>query len=298
MHLTPHALKDFARRFAVAPGAKVHMHDFDPGDTAGFDKPENAGEILAAGVELLADYQDKLYAENARGLLVVLQALDAAGKDSTIKHVMGGLNPAGCQVTSFKAPSPEELDHDYLWRCVRALPGRGVIGLFNRSYYEEVLVVRVHPAFLDAQRLPPRTLGDGLWPQRFREINHFERYLVDNGTEVVKIYLNVSKDEQCRQQLERIDTPAKHWKFNPRDLEERKFWDDYMAAYAEVFTHTSTEWAPWHVVPGDKRWFARIAVAAIIAEKLMEMDPQYPTVSESAREAMTAGRAALVSECS
>ncbi len=183
---------------------------------------------------MLAEYQEKLYAENARALLVVLQALDAAGKDSTIKHVMSGVNPAGCQVTSFKAPSAEELDHDYLWRCVKALPARGNIGIFNRSHYEEVLVVRVHPQFLDAQRLPPDSLGEKLWDQRFRQINDFEQHLVENGTEIVKIFLHVSKEKQRERQLERIDKPEKNWKFNPGDIEERKHWDAYLAAYEEV----------------------------------------------------------------
>jgi PPK2 family polyphosphate:nucleotide phosphotransferase len=237
-----------------------------------------------------------LYAENTRALLVVLQALDAAGKDSTIKHVMSGVNPAGCQVTSFKAPSAEELDHDYLWRCVKALPARGNIGIFNRSHYEEVLVVRVHPQFLAGQRLPERTLGEGLWKQRFRQINAFEQHLVENGTEVVKIFLHVSKEEQRQRQLERIDKPEKNWKFNAGDIKERQHWDAYMAAYEDVLRHTSTEPAAWHVVPADKKWFARIAVAAIIASKLIEMDPQYPTVSQAQREEMLACRATLMAE--
>lgn len=297
MNLQPADIKRFARHFLVEPGSKVHLKpDFNPANTYGYDKPENADAILQDGVELLASYQDKLYAENARALLVVLQALDAAGKDSTIKHVMSGVNPAGCQVTSFKAPSAEELDHDYLWRCVKALPARGNIGIFNRSHYEEVLVVRVHPKFLDGQRLPPGALGEGLWKQRFRQINNFEQHLVENGTEIVKIYLNVSKEKQLERQLERIDKPEKNWKFNPGDVEERQHWDAYMAAYEEVFEHTSTAWAPWHVVPADRKWFARIAVAAIIAQKLMEMDPQYPSVSQAQREQMLVCRAALLSE--
>jgi PPK2 family polyphosphate:nucleotide phosphotransferase len=297
MHLQPSDFKQFARHFLVEPGSKVNVKkDFDTRDMFGYEKPENAAEILQDGVELLAEYQDKLYAENARALLVVLQALDAAGKDSTIKHVMSGVNPAGCQVTSFKAPSSEELEHDYLWRCVKALPARGNIGIFNRSHYEEVLVVRVHPNFLDAQRLPPHVLGEGLWPQRFRQINDFERHLAENGTEIVKIYLNVSKEKQLERQLERIDTPEKNWKFNPGDIEERKHWDAYLAAYEEVFEHTSTVWAPWYVVPADRKWFARIAVAAIIAQKLMEMDPQFPTVGEAQRREMLACREVLLAE--
>ena len=291
-------IKNFAQRFAIAPGKKVDLKkDFDPGDTAGYEKPENAAAFLDEGVEFLARYQEKLYAENARSLLVVLQALDAAGKDSTIEHVMSGINPMGCQVTSFKAPSVAELDHDYLWRVVQALPARGNIGIFNRSHYEEVLVVCVHPQFLNGQRLPARTLGEGLWKQRFAEINNFEKYLTDNGTDIVKIYLNISKDEQCRRQLARIDTPDKNWKFNAGDIEERKYWDDYIAAYEAVFEHTSTSWAPWYVVPADPKWFARIAVAGIIAQKLIEMDPQFPTVEEKGKQAMLACRGTLVAEC-
>jgi PPK2 family polyphosphate:nucleotide phosphotransferase len=298
MKIDPSNIKDFVKRFAVAPGSKVDLKmDFDPGDTAGYEKPENAAALLDEGVELLADYQEKLYAENARALLVVLQALDAAGKDSTIEHVMSGINPQGCQVTSFKAPSVDELDHGYLWRVSSALPARGNIGIFNRSHYEEVLVVRVHPEFLKGQRLPPRTLGEGLWKQRFEEINNFEKYLVDNGTDIVKIYLNVSKDEQCRRQLARIDTPEKNWKFNAGDIEERKYWDDYLAAYEQVFEHTSTPWAPWYVVPADPKWFARIAVAGIIANKLIEMDPQFPAVDEKGKVAMLACRETLAGEC-
>ena len=209
---------------------------------------------------------------------------------------MTGINPTGVQVTSFKAPSAEELDHDYLWRAVRALPGRGMIGIFNRSYYEEVLVVRVHPSFLGPQRLPPDTVGDGLWKQRFQEINNFEQYLVNQGTEVLKIFLNVSKEEQRQRQLDRIDKPDKNWKFSAADIEERKYWDKYLEAFEEVFNHTSTECAPWYVVPADSKWFTRLAVAGIIAEKLIEMDPQFPVVSEEARQEMLAARAVLVAE--
>lgn len=297
MHLNPADFKQFVQQFRVKPGQKINLkHDFLPDDTAGYKKSKNADDVLEDGVELLAAYQDKLFAENRRGLLVVLQAMDAAGKDSTIKHVMSGVNPAGCQVTSFKAPSVEELDHDYLWRCVRALPARGNIGIFNRSHYEEVLVVRVHPEFLIGQRLPPDTLGDDLWPLRFRQINDFERYLVENGTEIVKIFLHVSKEKQQERQLERIDTPEKNWKFNPGDIKERHFWDAYMAAYEDMLRHTSTEAAPWYVVPADRKWFARVAVAAIIAQKLIDMDPQYPVINDKQRADMQASRELLLSE--
>jgi PPK2 family polyphosphate:nucleotide phosphotransferase len=291
-------LKEFTDRFVVTPGKKVNLEaDFDPADTAGYDKPENAGELLRKGVEFLASFQEKLYAENSRGLLVVLQALDAAGKDGTIEHVMSGLNPQACQVYNFKTPSVEELDHDYLWRAAKVLPARGNIAIFNRSYYEEVLVVRVHPAFLDGQRLPKKTLGKGLWLQRFKEINNFEKYLVNNGFEIIKIYLNLSKAEQCQRQLARIDTPDKNWKFNPGDIEERKYWADYLAAYEQVFAHTSTECAPWYIVPADAKWFARLAVAAIIANKLVEMDSQFPSVGETEIQEMMACREILAAEC-
>ncbi len=282
----------------VKPGKKIDLEkDFDPGWTGGYKKKSvDADEMLEEGVAQLAKYQERLYAENRQSLLVVIQALDAAGKDSALAHVLTGLNPTGFQVFSFKAPNAEELDHDYLWRIVKALPERGRIGIFNRSHYEEVLAVRVHPSFLGPQRLPPHTLGDGLWKQRFEEINNFEKYLVQQGTQVVKIFLHVSKEEQRLQQLERIDTPEKNWKFNPGDIEERKYWKEYMKAFEDVFNHTSTEWAPWYVVPGDKRWFARPAIAAIIARKLAKMDPQFPTISEDDRQKMLASREVLIAE--
>jgi PPK2 family polyphosphate:nucleotide phosphotransferase len=291
-------IKEFAGRFIVEPGTKVNLKtDFDPGDTAGYEKPENAAELLDDGVEFLATYQEKLYAENSRGLLVVLQALDAAGKDGTIEHVMSGINPQGCQVYNFKTPSAEELDHDFLWRVTKVLPARGNIAIFNRSHYEEVLVVRVHPGFLVGQRLPKKSMGKGLWLQRFRDINNFERYLVNNGFEILKIFLNISKEEQCQRQLARIDNPDKNWKFNPDDIEERKYWDDYLFAYEEAFRYTSTAYAPWYVVPADKKWFARIVVATILANKLVEMDPQFPAVSEESHQEMLACREILAEEC-
>lgn len=290
-------LDKFIKPFRVAADGKVSLKDFDPGDTGGLEKKSvDEDELLAQGIEVLADNQEKLYAENSRALLVIIQALDAAGKDSAIAHVMTGVNPTGVQVASFKAPNAEELDHDYLWRAVKALPERGRIGIFNRSYYEEVIVVRVHTSFLGPQRLPPRTLGDGLWRQRFEEINNFEKYLVNQGTEIVKIFLNVSPAEQKERQLERIDRPEKNWKFNAADIEERQHWDEYVAAFEDIFEHTSTKWAPWYIVPADKKWFTRLAVAAIIGEKLTEMDPKFPVVSDAARQAMLAAREKLVSE--
>jgi len=290
-------LEKFIKQFRVEPGSSVKLSDYKSDYTGGYDKPENASELLEKGIDLLSYYQDRLYAENSQALLVVMQAMDAAGKDSCIEHVMSGVNPAGCQVTSFKAPTVLELDHTYLWRCMNAVPARGMIGIFNRSHYEEVLVVRVHPAFLKAQRLPPETLTDDLWSQRFEEINNWEKHLSDNGVTVVKIYLNVGKDEQCVRQMERIDIPEKHWKFNAGDLEERKYWDEYVAAYEEMFKHTSTDRAPWYIVPADKKWFTRLAVAAIIVETLEGMDPQFPTVGEEAKKVLSASRDTLLAEC-
>lgn len=291
-------LGKFVKQFRVEPGSKVALvKDYDPGSTGGYEKKSiDEDELLAQGIQVLADYQEKLYAENSRALLVIIQALDAAGKDSAIAHVMTGVNPTGVQVASFKAPSPEELDHDFLWRAVKALPERGRIGIFNRSYYEEVLVVRVHPSFLAPQKLPPDTLGDGLWRQRFEAINNFEKYLVQQGTEIVKIFLNVSKAEQCERQLERIDRPEKNWKFSAADIDERAYWDKYVQAFEDVFNNTSTKSAPWYVVPADKKWFTRLAVAGIIGQKLIEMDPKYPEVSDEARKAMLAARDKLLSE--
>ena len=297
MAIHPDDLKKFVKRFQVKPGSKVNLKkDYDPQDTAGYKKPDNAGEALGDVIEHISNYTDRLYAEDAQSLLIIFQALDAAGKDSVVDHVMSGLNPAHTQVYSFKAPSAEELDHDYLWRCIKALPERGRLGIFNRSYYEEVLVVRVHPAFLNAQRLPARTLGQGLWRQRFDEINAFEKYMVSQGTQILKIYLNVSKEEQRRRQLRRIDRPDKNWKFNAADIKERAYWDDYMAAYEDMFRHTSTAIAPWHIIPADNKWFTRIAAAAIIANKLYEMNPQFPQVDAAGQAKMQEARKALMAE--
>lgn len=291
-------LDKLVSQLRVPAKGKINLaKDYDPGFTAGYDKDDvDAEKLLKEGIEEIAEYQEKLYAENRQALLVVIQAMDAAGKDSAIAHVFSGVNPAGFQVTSFKAPSAEELDHDFLWRCNKALPERGRIGIFNRSHYEEVLAVRVHPNFLPGQRLPERTLGDGLWKQRFEEINNWEKYLVNQGIEIVKIYLNLSKEEQREQQLERIDTPDKNWKFNAADIEERKYWDEYMKAFDDVFDNTSTPWAPWYIIPADKRWFTRLALAAVIGEKLKEMDPKFPKMAEKDRPKMLEARAALMAE--
>ena len=274
-------IKRLIDHLRVKPGSEVRLpHDFDPAF-----KPENLAKheapgLLAKGVDILAEYQDRLYAQDTYSVLLVLQAMDAAGKDGTIKHVMSGVNPQGVNVHSFKSPSTEELDHEFLWRCEQKVPAKGMIGIFNRSYYEEVLVVRVHPKFLSAQHLPPEAVKEPyIWRRRFREINDWERYLVDNGTKVIKVFLNVSRDEQARRFLSRIDDPSKNWKFSPADMAERGFWDDYQKAYSEMLTHTSTDHAPWYVVPADRKWFARLATVAIISDVLMDLDPQYPVVA-------------------
>jgi PPK2 family polyphosphate:nucleotide phosphotransferase len=277
-------------RLVTLPG------DFDPGYTADFVRKKDADEMLQHGVELLAEYQERLAAEHRNGLLVILQAIDAAGKDGTIRHVMSGVDPQGVQVTSFKAPSAAELDHDYLWRASSRLPSRGMIGIFNRSYYEEVLVVRVHPELLDGQRLPDASMGKGIWKRRYREINDWERYLVDNGFRIVKLFLNVSRKEQAERFLDRIEEPNSNWKFSADDLRERARWDDYQNAFAEMLSSTSTRWAPWHVIPADHKWFMRIAASAVILDALIDIDPQFPVPTDEDRSAMLAAKAALLAD--
>lgn len=277
------------------PDTKIRLKDFDPDYTGDFTKSDAQG-FLQAGIEQLAAYQDILYAQNTYALLVIFQAMDAAGKDSAIKHVMSGVNPQGCQVFSFKSPSAEDLDHDYLWRSFKALPERGRIGIFNRSYYEEVLVVRVHPEILQAQQLPPETQDKHIWKRRFEEINNFEKYLVNNGVIILKFFLNVSREEQKKRFLERVDRPEKNWKFSSSDARERSFWDDYMKAYAEVFTHTSTQYAPWHIIPADHKWFTRMAVAYFIADKLKSLNLQYPEVDAAQRQELLKAKQLLESE--
>jgi PPK2 family polyphosphate:nucleotide phosphotransferase len=286
---------DYRARFRVTPGRRVRLSELDPADTAKMRKEDAQGK-LAEGIEGLASEQDRLYAQNSWAVLMLLQAMDAAGKDSTIKHVMSGINPQGCQIYSFKAPSHEELDHDYLWRATLALPERGRIGIHNRSHYEEVIVTRVHPELLDRQQLPKSTRGPGLWKRRFEEINNFERHLVDNGTLVLKIFLHVSKDEQRRRFLERIEEPEKFWKFQPADVAERAHWDDYMTAYEDVFRHTSTEWAPWYVIPADHKWFTRLAVAAILRDTLVDLKLSYPKVPDDVRAQFKAAKRQLQRE--
>ncbi|WP_445399019.1 polyphosphate kinase 2 family protein [Streptomyces sp. LE64] len=277
----------------VPPGTRVDLaRDFDPRYKAHLKKRQGR-ELLRTGVELLAEYQARLAAQNTYGVLFCLQALDAGGKDGTIRHVMSGMNPQGVQVSSFKVPSVEELDHDYLWRYAHHLPARGDIAVFNRSHYEEVLVVRVHPDVLDRQRLPPETRGKKLWKRRFRQINDWERYLTENGITVVKLFLNLSKDEQRTRFLQRIDRPEKNWKFSAADVRERRFWDDYQRAFSRMLSETSTPWAPWYVIPADRKWFARICASAVLVHTLMELDPQYPTIGERAREDLLTARREL-----
>ncbi|MEA5421691.1 polyphosphate kinase 2 family protein [Synechococcus sp. CCY9202] len=255
-----------------------------------------AKEALALGVELLAAFQDMLYAQDRWALLLAFQAMDAAGKDGTIKHVMSGVNPQGCQVTSFKAPSSLDLDHDFLWRCNLALPERGRIGIFNRSYYEETLVVRVHPELLHQQTLPEPLIGKDIWKERFRDIRHYEQYLSSNGIVVRKFFLHLSKKEQKKRFLERLETPEKNWKFSANDIKERAYWDDYMKAYEDMIRHTATKVAPWYVVPADNKWFTRIVVSAAIIETLDSLDLKYPVVSEEARQHLEAAKQELLNE--
>jgi PPK2 family polyphosphate:nucleotide phosphotransferase len=290
-------LRKLIEPLKVEPGRRVRLpRDFDPGYHADFWRKEDARESLQRGVDLLAEYQARLAAQDTYGLLVIFQAMDAAGKDGTIKHVMSGVNPQGVEVSSFKVPSSEELDHDYLWRYAKRLPARGNIGIFNRSYYEEVLVVRVHPTILAGQKLPPSAKRKGVWERRFREINDWERYLTDNGIRIVKLFLNVSKEEQRRRFLARIEEPEKNWKFSAGDARERRFWDDYQKAFEDVLSKTSTDWAPWYVIPADRKWFMRIAAGAVILKTIMDIDPRFPVVSDQAKADMATAKAELLAE--
>jgi PPK2 family polyphosphate:nucleotide phosphotransferase len=264
----------------VPPGKKISLSKYDPASTGSVKHKERAEEHLVNDIADIARLQDVLYAHDVYAVLMIFQAMDAAGKDGAIKHVMSGINPQGCQVYSFKSPSMEELDHDYLWRSMKALPERGRFGIFNRSYYEEVLIVRVHEEILKRQKLPPQPKGKDFWKGRYNEINMFEQYLVRNGIHVLKFFLNVSKDEQKRRFLKRIETPEKNWKFSASDAKERYHWDNYMKAYEDMFNHTSTKWAPWYIIPADHKWFTRAAVARILAEKLKSLDIAYPKPTE------------------
>lgn len=288
--------RDFTRPFRVTDGDGFKLKNVDPGDTLHLkpeDKPR-AKDALATGVETLARLQNMLYAQDRWAILLIFQAMDAAGKDSAIKHVMSGVNPQGCQVYSFKAPTSEDLDHDYLWRCLKRLPERGRIGIFNRSYYEETLVVRVHPGILAKQKLPPDLVTRDIWKERFQDIRGFERYLGRNGIAVRKFFLHVSKKEQKQRFLERIDDPDKNWKFSAADLAERGYWDEYMAAYQDAIRHTATPEAPWYVIPADNKWFTRLVVAAAVIETLASLDLAYPEVGPDQLKALAAARRELV----
>jgi PPK2 family polyphosphate:nucleotide phosphotransferase len=282
--------------FIVPPGKKIKLKDYDPGYTAKFKNKGEATEKLRGDILKLAQLQDVLYAQNKYALLMIFQAMDAAGKDGTIRHVMSGVNPQGTQVFSFKGPSSEELDHDYLWRSFKSLPERGRIGIFNRSYYEEVLVVRVHPEVLKFQQLPPECNHKKIWKDRFADINNFEQYLHRNGIHLLKFFLNVSKQEQKRRFLARIETPEKNWKFSVNDAKERAFWDDYMDAFEDAFNHTSTEWAPWYIMPADNKWFTRAAVADVIISKLKSLNLSYPALSEEHMQSLLQAKELLESE--
>ncbi|HEY2798457.1 MAG TPA: polyphosphate kinase 2 family protein [Thermoanaerobaculia bacterium] len=285
-------------RYRVTDGKKFRLNDYDPEDTAALSvrgkKAKAASQaLLAKGIARLAELQDRLYAQDRWGVLVIFQALDAAGKDSTIKHVMSGVNPQGVQVSSFKVPSPQELDHDFLWRGMLRLPERGCIGIFNRSYYEEVLIVRVHPEILRGQKIPPELVGGRIWAERYEDINAFERYLRRNGFPVLKFFLNVSKKEQKRRFLERLDLPEKNWKFSIADVREREFWGDYRKAYQEAIAATSTPWAPWYVIPADHKWFTRLVVAGAIVAELEKLDLRYPKLDKAKRRELAAARREL-----
>jgi PPK2 family polyphosphate:nucleotide phosphotransferase len=282
--------------FIATPGKKIRLKDYDPSFTGKYSNKEEAEAKLKRDIEKLSEYQDALYAQSFYALLVIFQAMDAAGKDGTIRHVMTGVNPQGTDVHSFKAPSVEELDHDYLWRCNRALPERGRIGIFNRSYYEEVLVVRVHPEILKAEPLPHEALTKKIWQRRFEDINNYERYLTRNGIHILKFYLNVSKEEQKRRFLARIDTPEKNWKFSIGDVKERALWDDYMSAYQDMFTHTSTRIAPWYIVPADNKWFTHVVVADVIVSKLKSLKPTYPKLNEEHMKDLLQAKELLLNE--
>ena len=292
---TVRRLRKFSEPFRVDRGDSFRLRDVDPGDTLHLnsaDKPR-ARDALRAGVEVMAELQDRLYAQDRWAVLLIFQAMDAAGKDGAIKHVMSGVNPQSCQVFSFKAPSREELDHDFLWRCMKCLPERGRVGIFNRSYYEETLVVRVHPGILAQQHLPAEKVTKAIWQERFEDIRGFERYLGRNGVLVRKFFLHVSKREQKKRFLERIEKPSKNWKFSSADVDERQHWNEYMAAYEDMIRHTATEHAPWYVVPADHKWFTRTVVAAAIIDALAGLDLEYPTMNAAQRRELDVARKAL-----
>jgi PPK2 family polyphosphate:nucleotide phosphotransferase len=290
------SFKSLAKRYLVASGRRFRLDQFDPGDTADPKLKERADELIAQAVARMAELQERLYAQDRWSVLLVFQALDAAGKDSVIKHVMSGVNPQGCEVHSFKTPSSEELDHDYLWRTTRALPRRGHIGIFNRSYYEEVLIVRVHPELLTRQQLPQELVSRRIWDERYQDINHFERYLTRQGVVIRKFFLYVSRDEQKKRFLKRLDEPEKNWKFAISDVHEREHFNDYLRAYEDVIRATATPWGPWYVVPADHKWFTRLVVASAVVDTLESLRPAFPTLDGARKRDLRIARAVLQSE--
>ena len=286
--------------FIFKPGSTKKLNDFSTNSSGEFETRKSAEKVLASGIEELSKLQDMLYASDGYSLLIIFQAMDAAGKDGTIKHVMSGVNPQGCQVCSFKAPSAEELNHDFLWRCVKQLPEKGRIGIFNRSYYEEVLVTRVHPNLLDYQKLPGWPVSkekmEEFWKQRYSDINHFEQHLNNNGTIILKFFLHVSHQEQKQRLLDRIDDPSKNWKFNISDMDERGLWKEYMIAYEELLKHTSTDVSPWYVIPADKKWFMRAAISDIIVDKLKSLKLSYPKISKEQKSNLLKVKEMLIIE--
>jgi PPK2 family polyphosphate:nucleotide phosphotransferase len=297
VNMVPMKLEHLAKRFRIDKPYEFKLADHKPADTCDLDiDKKEAKDMLEEGVERLSDLQERLYASDRWSLLLVFQAMDAAGKDSAIKHVMTGVNPQGCQVRSFKQPSAEELDHDFLWRVAKALPERGRIGIFNRSHYEEVLVVRVHPEFMEKQKLPPVLNHKDIWQHRFEDIRHFEDHLARNGTRILKFFLNVSREEQRKRFLDRIDEPAKNWKFSMSDVKEREHWDAYMAAYEDMIRNTSTHEAPWYLVPADNKWFTRVVVAAAVVEALDGLDLQFPKVGDDMLQELQQAKKALEAE--
>jgi len=291
------SIRKYVHPFRISKGKGFRLKDFDPGDTCGLKLgKKEAADLLQHGIAGLAEEQDMLYARDSWSLLLIFQAMDAAGKDSTIKHVMSGVNPQGCQVVSFKQPSPEELDHDFMWRCARHLPERGRIGIFNRSYYEEVLVVRVHAEILKRQKLPSPLVGKRIWDERLADIANFEDYLTRQGTKILKFFLYVSRKEQKKRFLDRLDEPEKNWKFSASDVQERKFWGDYMHAFEEAIRATASKHAPWFVVPADNKWFTRLVVAAAIVDAMESLGLAYPKVDAAKKKEFAAARAALSRE--
>jgi len=296
--------KKIAAGFRVEPGTRVRLREYDPSWMGTKEMRElgkkklkdRARKILEENIEDLAEAQRVLWASDQYSVLVILQAMDAAGKDGTIRHVMSGVNPQGCRVHSFKKPTEEELDHDFLWRCMKVTPARGTIGIFNRSYYEEVLVVKVHPEILEGQKLPPGKRGKSFWKARYEDINSFEKHLVRSGTVILKFFLYISKEEQRERFLERLENPEKNWKFSAADLAERGYWDDYMEAFEDCLSATSTKWAPWHVIPGDHKWVARTLVSAILTDTIQSLDLSYPEVPAEDREALEAAKEKLLNE--